>query len=70
LDGEQRAGDFRLVLSFVFRAIMYFQQLSQLRFSFVFGSFWLFFPQPSFVFNNFLASFLKKRILFFLLFRL
>ena len=32
--------------------------------SFVLGSFWLLFPQPSFVFNNFLASFLKKRILF------
>ena len=32
--------------------------------SFVFGSFWLFFPQPPFSFNNFLASFCKKRILF------
>jgi len=33
--------------------------------SFVSGSFWLFFPQLSFVFNNFLASFLKKRIVFY-----
>ena len=36
-----------------------------LRFSFVLGSFWPFFRQRPFVFNNFLASFVQKRILFF-----
>jgi hypothetical protein len=32
--------------------------------SFVFDLFWPIFPQPIFVFNNFLALFLKKSILF------